>query len=201
MKNSQYRYDTEKIVEDLVDLAISRFNDSIALEQINKFNFSQEDKLKIWLGLRMVGLTLFSDYGFYLVIKNYPYTEEDINVLRYMILDASIETFTKKAIAEGILKKTIDNWHTQFLKLIYDDIAEGINNPTKIWGENEQGGLILGGILGVVIRRVFQVQGIGAIVNYDTITLFKVSTYFDEIYTSSMLSLHQDIGQIIKTNS
>ena len=36
----------KKIVEDLVDLAILRFNNQIALEQINKFNFSQEDKLK-----------------------------------------------------------------------------------------------------------------------------------------------------------
>lgn len=188
------------MVENFVDLAISRFNNPGTLEQINRFNFSQEDKLKVWLGLRMVGLTLFADYGFYAIIKNYSYTEEHITALRHMVLDASIETFTQKAVAEGILKNTINNWHTQFLKLIYDDIGEGIGNPSKIWGENERGGLILGGILGVVIRRVFQTQSIGHVVNHDLFTLLEVSTYFDEIFKSSMASLREDIEQIIETN-
>lgn len=185
------------ISNSLVDLAKSRFNDALSMQELEKLNFSEEHKRNISLGLTIVGITLFADYGVFHALPKHMSNRAEI---RSQIVGDTLTAFAQQTITEGVASKTFGDLWDSTLKHIANDINKGIQNPQHIWGENERGGLKMGGVLGVILRKVFQTESTSEIfsdVGVDLFTFLEVSTHFDSIFRSSMASVLQDVGNIL----
>lgn len=181
----------------LVDLAKSRFNDAPSRQELEKLKFSEEYKRNISLGLTMVGITLFADYGVFHALPKHMSNRSEI---RSQIVGDTLTAFAHQTIIEGVSSKAFGDLWDSTLKHIANDINKGIQNPQHIWGENEHGGLKMGGVLGVVLRKVFQTESTSEIfleVGFDLFTFLEVSTYFDSIFKSSIASVLQDVENIL----
>ena len=182
----------------IVDLAKSRFNAAESMQELNKFKFSEEHKRNISLGLTIVGITLFADYGVFHALPKHMSNRAEV---RSQIAGDTLTAFAHQTIAEGLSSKAFGDLWDSTLKHIVNDINKGIQNPEHIWGENEHGGLKMGGILGVVLRKVFQTERASEIFSgagVDLFTFLEVSTHFDSIFKSSAASVLQDVGNIIR---
>ena len=189
--------ETEKIGNMVVDLAKAYFNDNYSLSQIKKLKLSEERQRDVSLGLTMVGITLLSDYGIFHVL---PRNINNRNEIKSRIMHDTLTAFAHQTIAEGITSRAFGNLWDSTLKLIGNDINKGIQNPEYIWGENDRGGLNMGGILGVVLKRVFQAESTSEIfagTEVDLFTFIEVAGYFDIIYKSSIESFPEDLGKIL----
>lgn len=194
--------DIKKVSEVLVELAILYFNSDDALRELDKLKFTPENKLKVALGLRIVGFTLFSGHGstyfFKYLIENYKYNETQMMELRDSYLIGSLSALSNSV---RISKSSFGEEWNSYLKSISEDIRKGIENPEYIWGENENGGIKMGGILGVVLRRVFKTRSTADIfsgTDVNLITFLEVSSYFDAVFKLSLTSLNEDITTILK---
>ena len=182
----------------LVDLAKSRFNDAMSMQELEKLKFSEEHKRNISLGLTIVGITLFADYGVFHALPKHVSNRSEIHS---QIVGDTLTVFAHQTMAEGVLSKVFGSLWDSTLKDIASDISKGIQNPQHIWGENERGGLKMGGVLGVVLRKVFQTESTSEIFSetgIDLFTFLEVSTYFDSIFKSSIASVLQDVGNILR---
>ena len=153
--------------------------------QIEKLKLSSIHREKVSLGLTVVGIVLFADYGMYHFLLKY-------------VDDNSKAPDIKKAIVMDVIEKLFNRKHTEVitpnvfpdlwrstLQPISNDIGRGIQTPEYIWGENEYGGLKMGGILGVVLKRVFQTQLTSEIcedIDLDLSTFLEVTDYFDNCF-------------------
>ncbi len=190
------------VSEVFVELAVSHFNSTEVLGELDKLKFTPENKLKVALGLRVVGFTLYSGLGsiyfFKHLTENYKYTENQTIELRDSYL---IESFNALSNSVKISGSSFREMWDSYLKSIYGDIQKGIENPEYIWGENEHGGLKMGGILGVVLRRVFKTRGTREIfsdTDIDLFTFLEVALYFDSLFKACMTGLETDITEILR---
>lgn len=188
----------EVVSNAIVNLAKSRFSNALSMQELEKLKFSEEYKRNISLGLTIVGITLFGDYGVFHALPKHMSNKAEI---RSQIVGATLTAFAYQTIAEGVSSKAFGDLWDSTLKHIANDISKGIQDPEHIWGENEHGGLKMGGVLGVVLRKVFQTERTSEIFSetgIDLFTFLEVSTYFDSIFKSSVASVLQDVGNIIR---
>ncbi len=187
-----------------VDLATGHFNSDEARRYIDKLEFTPENNLKILLGLRVVGFTLYSGQGqvflFRYLIENTEYSHNQIAELQrnsYMV-----ESLKALKNSVQISDNAFGGMWNSYLRSISEDIRQGIENPEYIWGENEHGGLKMGGVLGVVLRRVFKTQSISEIFTYSDLDGFldiymEATLYFDSIFKACFSGLEADITEIL----
>lgn len=193
--------DIKTVSEVFVKLAVGHFNSDEALRELEKLKLTPENELKVALGLRVVGFTLFSGYGqiyfFRYLIENYKYSDNQMIKLRDSY---PIESLNALSNSVQISKSDFGEIWNSYLSLISEDIRKGIQNPKYIWGENEMGGLKMGGVLGVVLRRVFKTRStreIFADTDVDLFTFMEVTLYFDSLFEACMAGLETDITEIL----
>ena len=194
--------DIKTVSEVFVELAVGHFNSTEALEELDKLKFTPQNKLKVALGLRVVGFTLFSGHGsihfFQYLTENYKYNENQIIELSDSY---PIESLNALSNSVRIPKSSFGEIWNSYLKSISEDIRKGIESPDYIWGENKHGGLKMGGILGVVLRRVFKTRGTREIfssTDVDLFTFMEVALYFDSLFKVCMAGLGTDITEILR---
>ena len=184
----------------LVDLAKSRFNAAESMRELEKLKLPPEQKQKVSLGLMSVGITLYSDYGVFHGIRDHIGNEVNISEIRSQIQETTTRLFAERTIADGMSLETFMIMRKSVILPITADITLGLLNPEHIWGENERGGLKMGGILGVVLRKVFQTESTSEIFSGTGIDLFTfsvVSIHFDNIFMSAMKSVVGDVRNIL----
>lgn len=194
--------DIKMVSEVFVELAVGHFNSNEALDELDKLKFTPENKLKVALGLRVVGFTLFSGYGqnyfFRYLIENYKYSDNQIKKLRDSY---PIESLNALSNSVQISKSDFGEIWNSYLRSISEDIRKGVENPEYIWGENVSGGLKMGGILGVVLRRVFKTRSTREIFSDTDVDLFifmEVTLYFDSLFKACFAGLETDITEILR---
>ena len=130
--------------------------------------------------------------------ENFKYNENQMIKLRDSYLS---ESFNALSSSVQISKSAFGEMWNSYLKSIYGDIQKGIENPEYIWGENEHGGLKMGGILGIVLRKVFKTRGTREIfsdTDVDLFTFMEVTLYFDSLFKACMAGLETDITEILR---
>ena len=188
-----------------VELAMGHFNSDKAHRYIDRLEFTPENKLKILLGLRVVGFTLYSGQGqvflFRYLIENTEYSNNQIaELLRNSYMVESLKALKNSV---QISDNAFGEMWNSYLKSISEDIRKGIENPEYIWGENEHGGLKMGGILGVVLRRVFKTESTREIFSlYSDLDgslgiYMETGLYFDSIFKACFSGLETDITEIL----
>lgn len=163
--------DKDSFVYDLVSVSKEWVYNPDVVTQINKLEFTSPKQKEVLQGLTMAHL---SALRFYLVpwfIQKYV-TDEDKVEYGLDGIEAEITQAITQDLQHEFVKQTkhVDvsekNYWTFFnlvLMPIANDIHEAMLNPSLIWGENEHSGLNISGILGVVLRKVFQKQSIADI--------------------------------------
>ena len=90
--------DVKTVSEVFVELAVGHFNSTEALTELDKLKFTPENKLKIVLGLRVVGFTLYSGLGstyfFKCFTENFKYNENQMIKLRDSYLSESFNALS-----------------------------------------------------------------------------------------------------------
>ena len=186
------------IAQEVVYLAKSLVYDRKAQRKLKKLKLPKKYNQHVCIGLTTAFITGYCIYVLSRseVIQSINDKEEAQSTYSSIIHEIFIEL--SKERPKDMSLEEYNNIYKSVLKPIGDDIQASISNIKIIWGENK-----LGGILGLVLRRVFETQTLSdlsdspthiwAIRNY--FEFLEISIYFDGIFKGIAKE-----GSFIETN-
>ncbi len=175
------------IAKEVVYLAKSLVYERKAQQKLKKLKLPKKYNQQVCIGLTTAFITGYCIYVLSRseVIQSIDDKAEAQSTYSSIVHDIFIE-FSKECPKDMSLEE-YDNLYKSVLKPIGDDIQASISDINIIWGENK-----LGGILGLVLRRVFEIQTFSDLDLTDNHTqiwkirdyfeFMKVSIYFDGIF-------------------
>lgn len=182
---SNISIDKLTIAKEIVYLAKSLVYERNAQRNLKKLKLPKKYNQHVCIGLTTAFITGYCIYVLprLEIMQGIDDKAEAQSIYSSIIYEIFMEFSNERP--KDMLLEEYNNLYKSVLKPIRDDIHASIRDIKIIWGENK-----LGGILGLVLRRVFETQTLSAlsdspaqiwrIRNY--FEFLEVSIYFDEIF-------------------